>query len=335
MRYLILSLLFQTFLAHANGSDPRSVISSLESLNSNLNKQEQHNRCAELEPDSFSPHIFIDASIGHTTKHSCESVSGLTNEMRYYNRYFGQYFCKQKFGRTGYNCSEEDGTKIKARANDPILMNRIISFTNKKFEEYKVSLRNECCRGKSQNCHKRFKDLELKIEDSNKAYATYEFTLGHHNLTYNSIKLTHLKLAAEYTHEGIERMLLHEMGHVCHVASVSEKSTNDFNRFAGNSRCEKSVGEEFFHSFDPSLRKCLIKNLDEQIKNNPNTNGQFCYGKWYREAAAEMMFKHRMDSIYHWVKPTYSNNEPTKNNSNIYKLHECVKALFPKDQVCH
>tara|TARA_Y100000780_G_scaffold231707_1_gene258260 strand:- start:16884 stop:17528 length:645 start_codon:yes stop_codon:yes gene_type:complete len=213
-------------------------------------------------------------------------------------------------------------------------MNKIINFTKEKFRDYKVTLRDECCNGKSKNCYKRFNDLELKIENNNKTNAQYEFTLGHHNLTYNSIKLTHLKLAAQYTQEGIERLLLHEMGHVCHVASVSERSTNDFNRFAGNSRCDKSVGEEFFHSFDPRFRKCLIKNLDEQIKNNPNTNGQFCYGKWYREAAAEMMFKHRMDSIYHWIRPTYSDNEPTKNNSNIYKLHECVKEYYPKDQVC-
>ena len=334
MKYLILNLIFHALLSYANNSTVYGVVSNIDQLKSGPNTVNQNNSCAEAIPESFSPHIFVDASKGHTKKHLCESVSGLTNEMRYYNRYFGQFFCKEKFGRTGFNCSEVDSNKVKVRANDPALMNRIINFTNQKFQEYKVTLRDECCNGKSKNCYQRFNDLKLQIKDNNKTKATYEFTLGHHNLTDNSIIITRLRLAQEYTQEGIERLLLHEMGHVCHVASVSERSTSDFNRFAGNSRCDKSVGEEFIHSFDPRLRKCLIKNLDEQIKNNPNTNGQFCYGKWYREAAAEMMFKHRMDSIYHWIWPTYSDNEPTKNNSNIYKLHECVKEYYPKDQVC-
>jgi len=330
MKYIIF-LIFNCSLAYSN----TEAISMLNSINTELGNKSATNACPEEQNQDFTPHTFVDASKNHQIKYSCKSLEGLTSEIDSYTRYFGQLYCKSQFGNSGYNCSETNQEMIDSRANDKVLMNRIIDFTKEKFESYKISLRDECCHDKSQKCYQRFNELKLEVPNNNITNAHYNFTVSHHNLTYNSIEITTLKLASEYTQEGIERLLLHEMGHVCHVALVSEKTTADFNRFAQNeTKCTQEVGEEYFYNFDKNVQSCLLKNLEKQIKKNPNTSDKYCYGKWYREAAAEMMFKHRMDSIYHWIKPAYSDIRVSKNNSNIYELHDCVKENLPKDQVC-
>ena len=330
MKYIIF-LIFNCSLAYSN----TEAISMLNSINTELGNKSATNACPEEQNQDFTPHTFVDASKNHQIKYSCKSLEGLTSEIDSYTRYFGQFYCKSQFGNSGYNCSETNQDVIESRANDKILMDKMIIFTKDKFNSYKVSLRDECCKDKSQKCSERFNKLNLEILNNDKTYAQYRFVASHHNLTYNTIEVTVLKLAQEYTEEGIERLLLHEMGHVCHLASVSERSINDFNRFAQeDSKCSKEVGAEFLYNFDKKTQNCLIKNLESQIEKNPNTDGQFCYGKWYKEAAAEMMFKHRMDSIYHWIKPAYSDMRVSKNNPNNYELHDCVNERFPKDQVC-
>ena len=146
-------------------------------------------------------------------------------------------------------------------------MEKIVKFTKDTFSSYKVTLRYECCKDKSQKCSERFNELKLEILNNNKSNSNYSFTQSHYNLYNNTIEVTVLKLAKEYTEKGIERILLHEMGHICHVASVSEGSTAEFDRFAQNeTKCSKEVGAEFLYNFDKKIQSCLIKNLESQIE---------------------------------------------------------------------
>lgn len=249
------------------------------------------------------------------------------------SQYSSYYYCRGPYGDEAWTCAETDKSKLQKRMNDLILMEKIKDFTIKKFETYKESLAKKCCMPHQKNCLHRFEKVKLRIEEDSKMTAEYLSDSAPVNFRYNDIRITTAKLASQYTEEGLERVLLHEFGHVCQFGLVAEDADLYKEFTHPNSNCTANTGEKAFHITKLPSLGCVDKKLKEQMNEVGNDSSKYCFGKWYREAFADMIFRDEMGTIYHWTYDMYRRT-PAKNYGKVSEYIQCANDLIPKESVC-
>jgi hypothetical protein len=256
------------------------------------------------------------------------------NEREFYRRIHVKY-CSSRFGASAFTCAESDPVKIVARAGNMALMKNIKSFTRTRFEDYKSNLAGRCC-GDKVKCKARFLAVELKIGPGTKAEASYESDSDPSASSLNNrIVISEGKLASAYNTENVERVLLVELAHACQFALVSENK-DDYRAFTSpSSRCDKASGLLMFREgLGKDVSQCVIDELEGQISEIPaRQKNNYCFGKWYREAFSDMMFRSEFTSPYHW---TYDMGRRSihKNYGSVFKYIRCAFPEDWKEKIC-
>jgi hypothetical protein len=323
MKYIWVILLL-TFKTSAN----EGLIKSINSLNTTLNSTKTiscPNPISNSDLDTFEY-----AQKNHKVKFACSKTKDF-NGLKWH---ISKYYCKDNFGQTAFTCTENDSQKIKKRMDNPSLMLKTTLFTQEKFIEYKESLAKKCCPIGALKCLNRFKKVKLDIVESTKSYAKYQSGSDPVNFgtngNLNKIFISTSKLASNYTKESVERILLHEMGHVCQFALLSEDKEKYTEFTASDKRCLASTGQKYFNIKKISSSSCVMNKLKETMKNN---KGDFCYGKWHREAFADMIFRSEMKTVYHWSYDLFR-TKPSKNYGSVYEYIQCDMENYPRKSIC-
>jgi hypothetical protein len=265
------------------------------------------------------------------TKLGIKRLAACPDDEKSFNWYLFEAHCRSRFGSTGYTCAETDATKILARLNNSPLMDKMVSYTKNKFEQYKKNLVQQCCKDKIK-CTQRFNNVRLDITQDSKVDAHYES--DNSTTGINKIGMTLGKIASAYNTENIDRVLLAELGHACQFALISEDEKN-YAMFTGPKRCERESGLlSFKEGLGEELSACLINEIDSQIKElTEEQRSKFCFGKWYREAFSDMMFRKHYSSIYHW---TYDlgRRTPSTNYASVTRYVKCDMPSSFREQLC-
>ncbi len=244
-----------------------------------------------------------------------------------------QEHCRNRFGATAFTCAETDQPKIKARIVNVELMNKMVQYTENKFEQYKKDLVKECC-GDKEKCTTRFNQVRLAITDNEKVDAHYESDEIPVNSPTNKIGMTWGKIASAYNTENIDRVLLAELGHACQFALISENEEN-YKKFTGETRCDKESGLlSFKEGLGEEMATCLINEVESQMKElTDEQRSKFCFGKWYREVFSDMKYRKHYSSIYHW---TYDmgRRTPSTNYGSVFKYIKCGFPQEFKQKMC-
>jgi len=323
MKFLWFILLL-TIKSFAN----ESLIQNINILNETLNNRKTISCSNTIEFNNSD--TFEYAQENHTVKFACSQA----DSFRSLRWYISRNYCKDTFGEDAWTCAESNLQKIKGRMDNPSLMLKTTLFTQEKFLEYKTSLAKKCCPSDALKCLNRFKKVKLDIVESAKSSAKYQTGTDPINFgtngNLNKIIITTSKLASNYTKEGIERILLHEMGHVCQFALISEDKEKYMEFTSPDKKCLASTGQIFFNIKKMSSSSCIINKLKEAMNKN---KGNFCYGKWHREAFADMIFREEMKTIYHWSYDLFRGT-PAKNYGSVYEYIQCDLKHFPQKDVC-
>lgn len=321
--FFILSfLLSYKVLAHG----PSFLFSDLQELNQTINAP-IINSCRESQ--AFEKALFVRGQDDHQNAFNCSDVTDFTN-MRALSAW---RYCRPRFGASAQPCFEKDSQIIQKRLSDQELMNEVTNFTQTTFDNYKLELANKCCSPEQKNCLNRFEKLKLTIKNDTSSSAQYVSDSAPVNFHYNEIEITHGKLAAEYTKEGIERVLLHEFGHVCQFALISEDEAKYKEFTSPTTRCLESTGINGFKVTDLKSLPCVQKKLEALAKTHSDTS-KFCHGKWYREAFADMIFRDKMNTIYHWIYDMHRTS-PSKNYGSVFDYIQCDLESFPYTKTCN
>ncbi len=129
MKYLALLLFSIHFSSEA----------SIEKILSSLVKPELAN-CSLEEPDQF--YFETDEAFNGNKKIQCP------DDERSWFRNIHLAYCTSRFGATGFTCVENNVEKIQKRVANQVLMEKMTSYAQKKFQEYKGQLTSECCADK-------------------------------------------------------------------------------------------------------------------------------------------------------------------------------------------
>lgn len=242
--------------------------------------------------------------------------------------------CVSRFGESAFTCVENDAAKVQKRMNNPELMKKITSYTERTFQNYKDYLAPECC-GDKPHCLNRFRSVKFEIRSDSKASAGYDSDTGARRWTYNSIYMTTAKLASAYNTENIDRVIFAELGHLCQFSLLSEDEDKYKTFTDPSTRCDKESGLLMFREgLGPELSSCLIDEVESQIRELPeDKKSQFCFGKWYREVFSDMKFRRHYSSIYHWTYDMGRRSQST-NYSSSFKSLKCAKAFDWRSQLC-
>lgn len=245
-----------------------------------------------------------------------------------------QAHCASRFGETGFTCAESDQAKISARMNNPELMNKITSYTEKTFLSYRDYLAPKCC-GDKANCLERFKSVQFEIKQASNLRAEYVSDTIARNSRNNKINITTAKLASAYNTENIDRVLFAELGHACQFALLSEDESLYTKFTHPNTRCDKESGLLMFkEGLGEELASCLIDEVESQIRELPqDQRSKFCFGKWYREVFSDMKFRDQYSSIYHWTYDMGRRSQHT-DYASAFKTLKCAMPADLKAQVC-
>jgi len=240
------------------------------------------------------------------------------------------YHCQERYGKSAQTCAERDQAKIEARASNTQLLDEMIAFTERSFENYKSNLADQCC-GTRDRCLTNFKATKLEILSDLNADARYVSTVSSFGM--NTVQVTHGKLASAMNRESVERVLLVELAHACQFAVVSE-SESDYRKFTVNA-CDETLSRSMFEAeLGSEMGKCLDEELQSQIKAIPEESKKnFCFGKWYREAFSDMKFRSEFTSIYHWTYD-FLRRSQHKNYASVFRYIKCGVTPELKAQVC-
>ncbi len=276
--------------------------------------------CSLEEPDQF--YFETDEAFNRHKKIQCP------DDERSWFRNIHLAYCSSRFGTTGFTCVENNREKIQKRVKNQVLMEKMTSYAQKKFQEYKGQLTFECC-GDKKNCTTRLNGLTLGIDPDTRPEARYESNTEAINPTRNKIVISLGKLASAYNTENIDRVILVEMAHACQFALISEDEKKYEQFTSPDTRCDKAAGLiSFKEGLGEELGQCLIDELESQMKEIPEAEQKnYCFGKWYREAFSDMKFRGHFTSIYHWTFDMGRRSIHT-NYGSVYKY---IKCGYPKD----
>lgn len=240
------------------------------------------------------------------------------------------YHCQERYGKSAQTCAERDPAKIQARAQNIELLEEMVTFAEKSFEDYKSKLAVQCC-GSRTRCLKNFKATKLEILPDLVLEAGYVSSVSQFH--ENKVEITHGKLASAMNRESVERVLLVELAHACQFAVVSE-SESDYQKFTVDA-CDPTLSRNMFQAeLGAEVGKCLDGELQSQIQAIPEEKRQnFCFGKWYREAFSDMKFRSEFTSIYHWTYD-FLRRSQHKNYGSVYRYIKCGVTPELKAQVC-
>lgn len=309
-------------------SPETSLFHKLEEFNRQINSQ-SFNQC-QASNYQMSYEEFTRPSDNIEKLFKCSDVDNFAK----LSQFSSYYYCRQPYGDEAWTCAETDNQKLQKRMDDLALMNKIEEFTKKTFESYKTKLAKKCCQPDQKNCLHRFEKVKLVITDSPKMTAEYVSDTAPVNFRYNDIQISKGKLASQYTEEGLERVLLHEFGHVCHFGLVAE-DTELYREFTHpNTNCEAATGEKAFKVSKLESLTCVNNKLKDQMKEVGHDSKKYCFGKWYREAFADTIFRDEMNTIYHWTYDMYRRS-PAKNYGKVSEYIQCDEKLIPKESVCN
>jgi hypothetical protein len=316
-------LIFIFLLTHSLASTPIDLSFQWEYLNL-FSPSVSRQMCSASSKD-FSPISY--ASSTHQIKFHCSEASNL----RALTRLSAVNYCLPAFGDSAWTCAESHIKKREERASNSQLINELKKFSLTRFDDYKKSLAALCCGDKKQ-CRERFLATSLRFDPSNRSLAHYHSDNDPQGTIDNYVNISYGKLAENYTLEGVERVLLHELGHSCQFAIISENA-QDYALFVSESTaCLASTGEKFLKLLSRSSQACLINKLKMQ-RDEISQPQNFCFGKWYREAFADMVFRSEMKTIYHWIYDLHRRT-PTKTHPNVLDLLECEGENFPRRSTC-
>lgn len=210
--------------------------------------------------------------------------------------------CQQKYGRSPMSadsCSTRDSRVLEQRAGiSTIIKNRANSFVQSLVSDREFQ--TKCC-GASETCLSCFKGTTFKVEGNIGAFCrTYRRDPPH-------IECTEGGMTEYFNENGVERILLHELGHACqncrHSGSshFQDSEKNGTVIFSCNDPADISLAKRDIQSVtDWRIAQCVIDELLTEYFSRKH--GKVCFRDWLREAFADVVFYERKKDLAHWSR---------------------------------
>ncbi len=143
-----------------------------------------------------------------------------------------------------------------------------------------------CC-GQDTDCRTSFSNTKLKIIKG----LTLNDQTAHYDVLQKTVRMSEGKVLGMQSVEGLERVVLHELGHAC---QFSQKP--DIGNHFDLSYCSRRLASDpiFDSKVGATIRACTEKSHKKAAE---ESGGEVCLGGWMSEAFADLIFAKHIDSI--------------------------------------
>ena len=290
IKILVVILVLLPHLLEANqlNSHVHRVINILDHLNKPfLNECSDHNKLSKLISDS-EVYRFDQASAIYDDRPVCP-----LNALWFCDTVSDA--CSRHYGTKNCYASNSD---VEERFSSEELRKKVTEFTVKRFHELRQDseLQEACC-GDNWLCRRKwFARTEFKIL---KGLPANDYT-AYYRPKENVVEISESLLVRTYNKEGIDFVLLHELGHSCQFAIA--RTTGKYSRLAWDCTDWKLQNKQpepvGFSHLPEGVGECVANAVSE----GSDHSGGHCLSHRQGEAFAEAIFAFRKGSVFHWAQ---------------------------------
>jgi hypothetical protein len=231
------------------------------------------------------------------------------------------------------------GDKAEAeRFDNAHFKKRVFEMTSAFFHRIKddPALKKRCC-GANSSCYDRLAQVRLVVLEGlprDSQFAAY-------HIPDNAIHLSESVLLNMWHEEGVERLILHEMGHACHLSrhwrgeTSLDRMTTDI---CESPHVMSAVKKDFEAFFGEATSQCVLDGLNREAEHRragylPGDR-EVCRGSWMIEAFADAAFFDQRTSPAHfaWDCPPRREHNP-HGKSNHSSARPVMNCLFERPEI--